>query len=772
MRFRRLGLQTLALLFCVSAALAGERSLIQGTLPLALPVFPGVDDPLSELVVRGVNAGPSPTTLVLRLDDARSVDYRRRVNEERMAPPGPFELAFPVRGMRRSNGEGFDLAAAVRLFLFATEPGVSAEILLRGGFSLPNGAIGYDLGPDDAPVFPGFAPLGPSDERIIAGRAAGVRRAGAPGLTGTGLVGGTVYRLPMPNGRWRVTLWTEDPGEWETLPHPLNRRIRVNGQDLMNYLWTPEEWVERRYLRLARREPERLDSAWAAFGSLRGGRLDAVASVEDGSVTIELAGDGAASTYLAGILLQPDDGSPSAADAVDAERGRRFDADWPVIDFPPAPRSSSPLLLARGTAARIELQAPAGRRPVALDYLGDLRILAFEGRWTLDRLHTGRNLLRPTAAHLVPLGSTLARNPTQPRRIVLWVTAGKDAVPGPFQGAVTLDDGARIPFAGTVLTPLPPATPMPVGAYLERAPHLDWFSRDPSLGDAQAFCDLQTLARFGLTAAAPPLPIPFGDAGPLYAKHLQALRDLGFKGPIHAYAPLKRLAAEVGLADAPSQLANLAAGLGPSQMAAFAWSVADEPSNAAHGTDLTDLAAALRAATPGFRAAAHLNHPNDLKQLRGIDLALVNPGLSLEPALFAALRDRRIEPWLYNMGNPRLAAGFWGAKAGAAGYLQWHARMPTADPFDPTDGREGDVQFLFPTATVCPSTPDLHDDLLRLAEGVVDARWFAWAKQARPGLAASISAMIPDRWEDANKLTDASLREIRARILHVAQGLR
>jgi hypothetical protein len=155
-------------------------------------------------VIRGVNASDAPTTLVLRIDDARSVDYRRRVNEERMVAPGRFELAFPARGMRRSNGEPFDLAAALRAFLFSTDAGVSAEIALRGGASLPHGAVGYDLGPDDAPVFPGFAPLGPSDPRIVSGRAAGLRRAGAPGLTGTGLVGGTVYRLPAPNGRWRV----------------------------------------------------------------------------------------------------------------------------------------------------------------------------------------------------------------------------------------------------------------------------------------------------------------------------------------------------------------------------------------------------------------------------------------------------------------------------------------------------------------------------------------------------------------------------------------
>ncbi len=776
MRFLRIAIQAVALLLCapVEFALGStiEKSLIAGSLPLSLPSFPKVEDARGELVIRGVNESGVPATLVLRIDDARSVDYARRVNEERIVAPGPFELVFPARGMRRSNGESFSLVAAERAFLFSATPQIFSEIMFRSGFTLANNAIGFDLGPEGAPVFPGFEPLGPDDPRIISGRTAGIRRAGAPVLTGTGLVGGTVYRLPVPDGRWRLTLWTEDPGEWETLPHPLNRRIRANGDDIVNYHWTAEEWITQRYLRLARQEPMNLNSAWSAFGSLRGGRLDAIVAVSDGAVTIELAGDGAASTYLAGVLLQPDDGSPSAADAVDAERGKRFDADWPVFGDPVPIAPQTPALLTRSGSARIDLLVPAGRIPRALAYDGDLTIMAFEGRWSLDRHHTGRNLLRPSAAHLVPLGAVIARNPSLPRRVTLWVTAGANASLGRFSGAITLDDGAQIPFGGTVLPITLPPSPMKVGPYLDRTPHLDWFTQDRRAGDQQTFCDLRTLAKLGFTTVAPPLPIPFDDAGPAYAEHLKVLSELGFAGPFLAYAPLKRLADDAGLAGAASHLATLAAKLGGAAMRDVAWSVADEPSNAAHGTNLTDLARALRLAIPGFKAAAQFNHPSDLKNLSGVDLALVNPGMSLEPALFAALRSRGVEPWLYNMGNPRLAAGFWGVKTGAAGYLQWHARMPTADPFDPTDGREGDVQFFLPTGDVCPASPDIHDDLLRLAEGILDARWFGWAKTADPGLAALIKASVPDRWEDANRFSDATLRALRTNIQRVAQGLR
>ncbi len=765
-------LLVIALLTLIAGNLRAEDVLVQGLLPLSLPSFPGAADPLDELVITGVNASGGPATLVLRIDDDRSVDYRRRVNEERMVAPGPFELTFPAKALRRSNGEAFDMAGARRLFLFAAGQKVSATISRRKSEALPGGAIGYDLGPSDAAIYPGFQPLGPADPRLISGRAVAIRRAGAPLLTGTGLVGGTVYRFQATPGRWRVSLWIEDPGEWETLPHPLNRRVRVNGQDVVNFQWTPEEWIERRYLRLSRHEPEQLTSAWSAFGRLRGGRVDAVIDVADDAIDVELAGEGASATYLAGVLMQPDDGSPSVADAVDLERGRRFDEDWPVYGELRVTPTSAPLLLARGGSGRIEIEVPPGRRPIGLDYQGDLNIWAFEGRWSLERWHTGRNLLRPSAAHLTPLGADIARNPALPRRVVLWVAAAKSAASGHFVGSLRLDDGAVIPFSGEVLPIKLPRSRMPVGAYLERAPHLDWFAGGERSGDAQTVCDLQILARFGLTTVAPPLPPATSDAGPAYIQRLQSLTTLGFRGPIVAYAPLKRLVGDVGLDEAPSQLANLAATLGPDLMRRILWSVADEPSNAMHGSDLAEASAKLHERVPGFRAAAHLNHPNDLKDLRGVDVALVNPGMTLEPALFSTLREAGVTPWLYNMGNPRLAAGFWGIASGAAGYLQWHARMPTADPFDPTDGREGDVQFLFPTATVCPSQPDLHEDLLRLAEGVIDARWLAWLEATDPARAAQIRASVPSRWEDAVGLSDEALDELRKQILNVAHGLR
>jgi hypothetical protein len=75
--------------------------------------------------------------------------------------------------------------------------------------------------------------------------------------------------------------------------------------------------------------------------------------------------------------------------------------------------------------------------------------------------------------------------------------------------------------------------------------------------------------------------------------------------------------------------------------------------------------------------------------------------------------------------------------------------MPTADPFDPTDGREGDVQFLWPSPGLC-APPDLDADLLALAEGQEDLRWLAWLDAAPGPEAAALRARlwreVPATW--------------------------
>jgi hypothetical protein len=169
------------------------------------------------------------------------------------------------------------------------------------------------------------------------------------------------------------------------------------------------------------------------------------------------------------------------------------------------------------------------------------------------------------------------------------------------------------------------------------------------------------------------------------------------------------------------------------------------------------LAEAVHAADPAARLAGHLNDRRDFTLLPRLALVTVNPAAGVDRADIDSLREAGVSPWLYNMPHPRLAAGAYLWRSGADGLLQWHARMPTADAFDPTDGREGDVQFLWPTPGVC-GPPDLDADLLDLVEGEEDLRWLAWldaAAAAHPEAARlrhELLAAIPATWTAAAAL--------------------
>ena len=142
----------------------------------------------------------------------------------------------------------------------------------------------------------------------------------------------------------------------------------------------------------------------------------------------------------------------------------------------------------------------------------------------------------------------------------------------------------------------------------------------------------------------------------------------------------------------------------------------------------------------------------------------------------AALRNRGVAPYLYNMPLPRLAAGAYLWRSGAQGFIQWHARMPTADAFDPTDGREGDVQFLWPTPGLCQPA-DLDAYLFDLVEGAEDLRWFAWLDAAArhnakaADLRVKLWDTVPDRWAAAERVASRAL-QWRRDVLDLARNLK
>jgi hypothetical protein len=337
-----------------------------------------------------------------------------------------------------------------------------------------------------------------------------------------------------------------------------------------------------------------------------------------------------------------------------------------------------------------------------------------------------------------------------PREITALVSIPAGTPPG--ERRLRLQAGGAMAEARLVILPLQrPAPAQRVGVFLDVAPHLA-----PARAAEQSVCDLETLRGLGLDLIAPPLATP-----PDHAALLADLRaaTARFAAPIIAYAPLRRLEMHLGPRDAAAALVAAERAIAAAGLPQPVWVVADEPSGAGMADRVRALVVALREAGSEARLAGHLNDPSDAALLPLLHLATVNQRYGADAGDIARMRAAGVRPFLYNMPRLRLAAGFYLWRSGAEGLLQWHARMPTADAFDPTDGREGDVQFLWPTPGVC-TPPDLDADLLELVAGQEDLRWLAWLETAPGEEAAALRRRlwreVPTNWREVMALSPAA----------------
>jgi hypothetical protein len=742
-----------------------------------------------EIIVEGRNAGQATQRIILRVDDARSGDYASRFDLERMAAPGPFRVRLSAGQMRTPSGRFLDRTDLRRVIVSVdgrADLVHIAAISAKRSFSLHEGARGFDFGPEGQAVFPGFEPVAPGDVRVSGRTLVPVRRPSGDPLVADGIRGVERFDLAWPDGRWTVSLFTQDPGEWEFVPHPLNRRIRFNGQTIDEWRISPRQWFRDGYL--AGYHAEDVRDPWEAFGRRRSGIVTGDVEVTGGRLAIELAGDSIQSTYVAAVLIEPA-GTLAALDAVQAERRTRFLETWPVIgpgmaaappamvagllaagttvtlDWRPSPIPVEPTALPRGTVAPIDVvfvPAADDRNPTVMvepprSGMAALPVEVRWGHWRFGRPDTAMGGVVADADHLRGDLAAMTLKAGLPRRVNVLVSVPPEAAPGLYRGAVAIRTGETVVeqrFAVDVLPAvLPPAT-RPVGVYLEARAGIDWFAELEAERRTGLACDVAVLRRLGLTGLAPPIATPRQGDARAAIEDIAFFRLAGFDLPMLAYAPVKRALAESGPAGLTAALRETLAGLDLLGMRPPVWSIADEPGNpGSTPEDLVRIREAIRAAGPDMLVAGHLNHPGDRRLLSLFDTVLVNAGFGLDADEIAAI-PRRGGPdvWLYNMPDVELAAGVYLWRSGAGGYLQWHARSATADPYDPTDGREGDVMLLPPSPEPCPSVADVDGRLLRMARGLVDQRWLEWA-QARvlrdPKAARSLEAIhasIPALW--------------------------
>lgn len=680
--------------------------------------------------ITGLNPSDSPQIVIIKIADKKNAPYHDRVNEERWVLPGPFTLWVQPAALQTPKGRFLKLDSLVRTTVFS--PARLEFTDMREKEAPPPFPYAFDFGPPDSPIFSGFRGVDPTSPLFTQGTPKAFIRKGVDSLIRDGIKGVTKFETPLPNGNWMVHLWTEDVGEWETLPPLYERRIRANGKDISVTKQDHATWVSRRYLQGSR---DRADHPWAAFGARRGGLIQAPLTVTNGHLTLEFAGANAQATTLSALLLEPMGDQQFVQ--IQAARKNWFELRWPYLNAP------SPSLAPNVRAPAETVIAFAGETlfvPLTQRHLNPHHAISARRYAVTPAFHR----ITPNAGLLVKSQRRLSPDLAGARDEMVQLTIARGAKAGTYDlGAIRLQ----------VINAPKPVLQKSVGLYLEAPPHLNT-AQDIN---RQVWCDLDYLKQLGLTAVAPPF------SEDIQADYQRAAA-FGFRDLL-AYTPMKRTHAAVK--------ATLQAG-GAKDLI---FSIADEPSNPAQAQKIKILSDFLQNASPFAKRAGHLNNPKDVKYLSYLDVVLANSGFGVDQPVISSLQKQGKSAWFYNMENVRLASGFYLWRVGAEGYLQWHARMPTADPYDPTDGREDDVQLLYPSKTVCSNQFDIDIALTEMVNGLSDLRWLTWLDQQAKthqnarSLKREIEQNIPTTWRETLALKPDHWDALRHKIQKLALTL-
>ncbi|WP_332117796.1 hypothetical protein [Azorhizobium caulinodans] len=741
-----------------------------------------------EVVVTGTNTDSKPITLYLRIDDVNSKNWNSRVNATVTVPPGPFTFRSPVSSWVTPSKARLDRTRVARFVISLGDgegPIRLGDVHVAGGSPLPKDALGLRFGPADVSV-PGFETVTRNDPRLSPAGRDLVRTQNDP-LLSSGLNGVRTITVPWTKSDTAtVSLWTEDQGEWEYFPHSLHRTFIINGQVALKEDYRPDEWVEKVFHRGLWKEAMIDGDPWEVYASRRAGLVTATVPVIDGKITVQISSDQPPNDgYIAAMVIAPG-ASTAAAEAVEAWRRGRYMERWPVVDKPVDPK------LAQGTTLRVlPYGAPRSQHPfwdpnlptqtrlkalrgqmVSIDFLAfsdqsdanpDVAMKLPEGvtgevrwgKWTYMRRGGGENSLSITSDVLEGDLSRLRIAAGIPRRMNITFTVPETAsgtlpvVLAMNIGGASVEARADVEVAPVTL----PATATPVGYYMA-APNPDfWFPPKPATADRLMACDLKALRRFGLTGLSPDLVTPTADQRARYLEQTRLAKDAGFSPPFFDYVSVKLLADKVGVQAMGENIGATEAALTAAGLPLPLWSIADEPQNLQSPMmDLKRLRDAIRVYAPRAKIAGQLNDIKDKPFLPFFDTVLVNTGFGVSARDFADLKAQGITPWLYNMPDIEAAAGFLLWRVGAEGYIQWHARAATADPSDPTDGREPDFMFLPLTADRCQSVPTVDAMVVATGDGITDLRLLQWldgraaSDPKAKALRDEIFAAIPGDW--------------------------
>ncbi len=775
------------------------------------------------LVIKGDNPNAESELLVIRLDDAGSHDYYSRANLERRVRSGSFELRIPIGGVKKEDKKPIDIHSLKQLYVFNGHKFQSKRLgsentgALRKkvsihsiGFEqdkpLPAYVQAYDFGTRHSEVLEGSEQinLGINNKSYSAiklfGEMREIERPGPEPWGRDGIAGIEELRLPLEKGLWRVVLFREDLGEWENLPRQMNLALAINGiKQVTATEYDAAQWYQNEYLKFYHQRAN--TDPWQDIVQHRGLVQSFDFEQKSDQLSIHLFGDSPQQRFISGMILQKLDDkiyqdTSNGLLLVNQRREKYFRQHWMVEDQLLISKNaqavkenqSKTLRLAQGEGRLIEFDLELTSDAIPewhssfIDDGGYVEVRRALPRW---RRKGSAQHIKKRFNHLTQLKKEAISKGQH--KILVWLKSDELQVGRyDFSLAFTNENEnviSDIHLNVEVLAQQLPINTQKVGIYLDHSPHLQFFKQWKPLQLAQIYCDLNYLDRLELRALAPPMALPTEDNIKLWLNELALYKEFYGDADLLAYTPYKRLK-EVLDTDALQQKMAKLATLGHGDIQIY-WSIADEAMKEQLPLIEHD-AQQLHSANQFAKTAGHLNNPNQKSLIEPLDLVLINHGFGVSKREITQMhksistngnQDKRV--WLYNMPNFRLAAGAFLWHSGADAYVQWHGRMPTANPYDPTDGREADYQFFYPQPKTCMALPDVDRGLFELAMGQYELRWYLWLEQQAEGasgeqarnLKQKIQQALGDNWRQSRKVDHLQLDQWREQIMTLAQSL-
>ena len=782
------------------------------------------------LVIKGNNPNDQSQLLVIRIDDRNSYDYYSRTNLERRINSGTFELRISAQGLKKENKQPLDIEKLKYIYIFNGQKTVRGNkqrnikdikidyVTVEQDRQLPDYVRAYDFGSRHSEILEGTTAVNlklnkqankqenkqANDAIQLFGQMSEIDRPGPDPWMRDGIAGIEELRMPLAKGLWRIILFREDLGEWENLPRQMNLGIALNGikqpyLNAENNRQTPAQWFQQEYLRFYRQTADR--DPWLDIVSHRGlvQSYDFEQATEE--LSIQLLGDSPQQRFISGLILQKLDDKvyqpeTNALTLVNERRQEYFRQHWMVENQPlkATVELQQTIRLAQGEGKLIELDiqldhaAQPSWQSSFKEQGGYIEIRKVLPRW---RRSGSTQHLTKRYTHLTKLTSD--ETLIGAHRVAIWLKADEQQAAGNYEVVLSFnqpehekvrgkvrEEIREIKLTVNVIDQILPMNKQKVGIYLDHSPHLQFFKQWQSLQLAQVYCDLNYLDRLGLRALAPPMETPSQDNIQDWLHELALYKEFYGSADLLAYTPYKRLKDVLDTDALQARMEKLAA-LSHGEINLY-WSIADE-ALLDQIAMIEEDAERLHSANQYAKTAGHLNNKNQKALIKELDLVLINHGFGVDKGEISrihktlaskGLLEKKV--WLYNMPDFRLAAGAFLWHSEADGYVQWHGRMPTANPYDPTDGREGDYQFFYPQPNSCAVLPDVDRGLFELAMGQYELRWYLWldqqTSQAAIKLKQQIASSLGQNWQQAEKTTISQLEVWRGNIIDLAQSLK